>query len=296
MGLFGFGKKKAAKPMAPAKKARPSRAELQQRAKDKLAGLRAEAELRELREQERFMRDLRERDPQRYAKLMEQKLGIGSQEEEESIDPLDVAERTLKRMERFEKTFKRGEGEGESALSVIVNSPLAVSLVQVAGRDAVRAFISHVTGQPLPPDGEGPTITVRNPQAVESAAPSAPVAAVADAQGAEVVPEEPQSAPLFTQWVISRLEHRSPPEAAAWLMSLSEKRDDARQLVQLICRIQDEQIPAALTETEQRSPNLAPLITWLRARPEWLLATVKEVRQVAQPAAAGSIAGSIMGL
>ena len=298
MGLFGFGKKKAAKPMAPVKKPRLSRDEQRERAKQKLANLKLEGEARALREEQRYMAEMKRRDPARWRKIVEQRLGIipdTTEDEPRDGDALDLATDQLRRLRRFEVVVgKHVPGEGPSRFEAFCNSTLATAIAQALGPDLLRAFAAAVTGQKLP-SVEPATITITSPtapQVVNAAVPSA--ATVADAQGAEVVPDEPPSAPLLVQWAISQLEHKEPHEAAAWLVSLSQKRDDARQLVQLICRIQDEQIPTALAETEQRYPNLAPLVAWLRARPEWLLATVQEVRQTTQPAMVGSIVGGIM--
>lgn len=167
-----------------------------------------------------------------------------------------------------------------SVLKTIAQSFGAGAAAMVMQRQGVMPIVPPQTyTQPqLPP---APSVTVTPPAAETPTAESEQ----------PPVPQEGNMV-LIAQYVRASLENKDPEQAARWL--LAQNREEARQLVRMLCVITDEQIPAALSKVEQEQPSLASLVQWFRSRSQWTLDTIRAVRVLA--AAPEQKTTNIMGL
>lgn len=77
---------------------------------------------------------------------------------------------------------------------------------------------------------------------------------------------------------VNRLKSMSPREAAEWLTSLNQPQ--VQQVIDVICHTPDEQLMDMLAQIGQQHPDYAALVAELRQRPEWLVQTIRELRQI----------------
>lgn len=170
------------------------------------------------------------------------------------------------------KTEKGGDAlEDENGFSKILkgiakNIGAGAAAVLLEKQEAMTAGLPVQTYAPpqLPP---APVATI------------SPPVAEAPALEQQIAPPEAGNMTLIAQYARASLENKDPEQAARWL--LSQNREEARQLVRMLCTMEDEQLAAALNQVEQKYPDLAALVQWLRSRPQWTLDTVHAVRRLA---------------
>jgi len=90
-------------------------------------------------------------------------------------------------------------------------------------------------------------------------------------------PQEEENVSDVSEFLIGQLEGKPPEEAAHWLLTFPAPQ--AREFAQTLASTSDERLPELLSKLASNEPRLAGFIAWLRARPEWLVATVRAVRR-----------------
>jgi hypothetical protein len=228
------------------KKGRPTREIAAQRRREALADAKTELELAEMRLKLDRMRDGKATDR-----------------------PLDVE--TIERVVAFFRqldmvvTPRRGgrpidEGGGLRELLELVR----------AGAPVLTELLTQQRAAPVGPPPP-PVVTVEP-------APPAPPAAIASP------PPAPPPLPLGLQLVLGRLGGQEPAEAAAWLARQSEP--ELRQWVAVLGGTAEAELWPVLDRvaaspdptTGRPSAQVAAVVGWLRARPEWTAAVAAELR------------------
>lgn len=186
-------------------------------------------------------------------------IDLGEDQDEDPIRNLVRTLRELRQAGLIEDPRKAGEEEWWKEALRAAGQGLGLAVLS-----AQRGVMPGI----VPPPSPGPTPYVEP-------SPSLPSVAHPPVQPPST-PEVPMS--LVSQWVISQLQPLNPEQAAQWL--LSQPAPQARQLVELLVRTPDEQLPALLGELATQVPDLAGAIAWLRSRPQWLVDTVHAVRRL----------------
>ena len=135
-----------------------------------------------------------------------------------------------------------------------------------------------IEGQSTVVSVEEPTRSPAWPQIEE-----APAAAIAEAVYVEPVAQSPTpetGAPMFdiSAAAINQLNGKTPAEAASLLAKIHHP--DALALVGDLCETPDRDLPVLLFQLTQTKPQFQGLVEWLRQRPDWLIQTVWELRQI----------------
>lgn len=227
----------------------------------------------------RALDDTRLRNPARYEqlmqKLMERELGLGG----DDGDP-------VKRMVESVKML-RSAGFIDDPRTAGQNRWLR-DLLEPLGEGIGTVFMQMQQAKAMQ------AMAVNPPALSAPAATPAPV----PAQTEEPPTEEPQPVqegklPLLSQIVIANLERRNPEEAADWLLS----QPYAKTLTDALSQTADDDLLVLLDSIASRYPDLGGLVSWLRQRPDWLVATVRAVRNKAGvPQAAATGTNDSMGL
>ncbi len=208
-------------------------------------------------EQVRFMKWLKTNDPNAYYGMMLKKMGAVP-EQRDQFEELEKMVTRLKKMGVI-----RGANDLDSPSSWIKDAVQGLALVFPMMAQMQRqqpAPVQALAPQPAP--------QLQAPQQVQQVAP-------------EPEPEEQEVAEEMSDTskaIIAELEQKSPNQAAAWMVNQSDA--NVRALVQKLCSTPDEKIPAFLAALEGLAPDYAGAISWLRKRPDYLMQTIRLVRQM----------------
>ncbi len=232
----------------------------QEKPKRQVRGKARPANERLAREEAAYLAHLRKTNPAKWAQIMEARMGLGIEKEDEFAQ-LEAMIARLKRMGLIKNPRDLSDDEDGMV------------------RDLIKALAPA-----LAPALGGLLAAQQRSVAPTPAVITAPAQINPPAQAVQAEPAASQEAPVpmsfLSRLVIAQLQNKSPREAAEWLQR--RKEPEVRGVVDSLCQTPDERLPELLDAVAKQAPDYAGLIDWLRKRPEWLLAAIHELRLMRQ--------------
>lgn len=187
----------------------------------------------------RYLQELRRRDRAEYDRIMKRRMGL-----DDEGDELDRFIAMQERLRRARVLKGLDSGEGSWIRDALAGLPILLQALQAQAGPAAAA--------PAPAEPA--------PAALPAAHPPHPTEAAMS---------------LISRYLVGQLQMRTPEQAAAWLRT--QTHPQAREFVARLAATPDEEVLLRLDELAS-VPDLHGLVAWLRARPDWLLATVRALR------------------
>jgi len=257
---------------------RATRAEMTERAKQRIETEKSKITVERMREERAFLAALKETDPNFYNKLMLKRLGIAEDAKEDSghapawleqIAPLMA----MAASSMTKPALRSANGHAAPAYApptYTAPPPSAQPIGQIKSEVVAvdRAQYERLKAEGVP-DHEA-VARARIPTSTQEPEPTS------------VVPPQESVQPVITsEWMISHLAPLVPEAAGAWFVSIAREQDEINQLIQELCSRTDPQIPALFSFIRLRAPHMRAFVSWLEERPEWTYQTIAVVRRLA---------------